>query len=306
VNTATIDTQLALAHLDPSLRALARGEEGAAVREGSLAAAQNPFAPEIDSAGRVQVVIKPPHFGEALPSVSSLKAIGAVRIRVSRLMGMIQAWVPVSSLLAVAALPGVGLVRTPTYAMVETEVLNPPMVPLQVTGPIPSWLHQPAKSTCSCNSSKGVTRMNPIFRPVTTGPLNTSNPFGRRISPTLKLTPSQTAILVAWEQKAPGIVAQALKLVPPPTVGHGSTGGGSWYDQLLGTITQLGSSYLNYRNSEAQLSAQQAQQQLQQQLAAYNISMSGSGLGGISTTTLLIGGAVVLGAVVLMGKKKRK
>jgi hypothetical protein len=148
--------------------------------------------------------------------------------------------------------------------------------------------------------------MNQIFRPVTTGPLNTSNPFGRLISPTLKLTPSQTAILVAWEQKAPGIVAQALKLVPPPTVGHGSTGGGSWYDQLLGTITSLGSSYLNYRNSEAQLSAQQAQQQLQQQLAAYNISMSGSGLGGISTTTLLIGGAVVLGAVVLMGKKKRK
>jgi hypothetical protein len=122
----------------------------------------------------------------------------------------------------------------------------------------------------------------------------------------LKLTPSQTATLVAWEQKAPGIVSQALKLVPPPTVGHGSSGGSSWYDQLLGTITQLGSSYLNYKNSEAQLSAEQAQQQLQQQLAAYNISMSGSGIGGISTTTLLIGGAVVLGAVVLMGKKKRK
>jgi hypothetical protein len=158
------------------------------------------------------------------------------------------------------------------------------------------------------SSSKGVTRMNPVFRPVTTGPLHTSNPFGRRISPVLKLTPSQTAILIAWEQKAPGIVAQALKLVPPPTVGHGSSGGGGWFDDFLGTITSLGKTYLNYRASEDQLSAQQAQQQLQQQLSAYNISLagSGSGLGGISTTTLLIGGAVVLGAVVLMGKKKRK
>jgi len=156
-------------------------------------------------------------------------------------------------------------------------------------------------------SSKGVTRMNPLFRPVTTGPLHTSNPFWRRISPTLKLTPSQTAILIAWEQKAPGIVAQALKLVPPPTVGHGSSGGGGWFSDFLGTITSLGKSYLDYRTSEAQLSAAQAQQQLQQQLAAYGISLSsGSGLGGISTTTLLIGGAVVLGAVVLMGKKKRK
>jgi hypothetical protein len=167
----------------------------------------------------------------------------------------------------------------------------------------------PTKSTCSCqsNSSKGVTRMNPVFRLVTTGPLSTSNPFGRRISPVLKLTPSQTAILIAWEQKAPGIVAQALKLVPPPTVGHGSSGGGGWFNDFLGTITSLGKSYLDYRSSEAQLSAAQAQQQLQQQLAAYGISLSsGSGLGGISTTTLLIGGAVVLGAVVLMGKKKRK
>jgi len=154
--------------------------------------------------------------------------------------------------------------------------------------------------------SKPTSRTNPVFRPVTTGPLNISNPFRLRISPTLKLTPSQTAILVAWEQKAPGIVAQALKLVPPPTVGHGSSGGGGWFNQFLNTITQLGSSYLNYRNSEAQLSAAQAQQELAQQLAAYNISMSGSGLGGISTTTLLIGGAVVLGAVLIIGKKKRR
>jgi hypothetical protein len=183
-----------------------------------------------------------------------------------------------------------------------------PKVPLEWTWPLPSWLTPPTKSTCSCNSSKGVTRMNPVFRPVTTGPLHTSNPFGRRISPVLKLTPSQTAILIAWEQKAPGIVAQALKLVPPPTVGHGSSGGGGWFDDFLGTITSLGKTYLNYRASEDQLSAQQARQQLQQQLSAYNISLagSGSGLGGISTTTLLIGGAVVLGAVVLMGKKKRK
>jgi hypothetical protein len=98
--------------------------------------------------------------------------------------------------------------------------LSPPIWggPLGVTYPTPA---QPTTPACTCNSSKGVTRMNPIFRPVTTGPLNTSNPFGRRISPVLRLTPTQTAILVAWEQKAPGIVAQALKLVPPPTVGHG-------------------------------------------------------------------------------------
>jgi len=266
------------------------------VPAGSLAASQNPFAPQIDSSGRVQVVILPLHPGGSLPSVSSLEALGAVKVLYSSLMDQIQAWVPVNALRAVAALPGVGEVRTPTYAMVDNLVgLNM----LKVS---------PTKSTCSCQpkSSKGVTRMNHVFRPVTTGPLNTSNPFWRRISPTLKLTPSQTAILIAWEQKAPGIVAQALKLVPPPTVGHGSSGGGGWFNQFLNTITQLGSSYLNYRNSEAQLSAAQAQQELQQQLAAYNISMSSSGIGGISTTTLLIGGAVVLGAVVLMGKKKRK
>jgi len=100
--------------LAPALRALVR--QGVPKAEWGRIP-PSPFAPRIDRSGRVQVVIRPQRRGGALPPVSSLKALGAVGVHVSRLMDVIQAWVPVASLRAVAALPDVGWVGLPTYAV---------------------------------------------------------------------------------------------------------------------------------------------------------------------------------------------
>lgn len=102
--------------LAPALRALARSgvPRGAPGRVPA-----SPFAPRIDTAGRVQVVIRPRHAGGSLPSLASLAALGGHRIRVSRLMDVIQVWLPVAELRAVAALPEVGSVGLPTYAVVH-------------------------------------------------------------------------------------------------------------------------------------------------------------------------------------------
>lgn len=108
--------------LGPRLDTLAKGNTALAVPVGSQRAVSNPFAPRIDGFGRVQVWVLPAVPGGPLPDVQEVADLGAVRIQVSRLMDLVQAWVPVTELNTLATFPGVGRVRVPTYAVVEPPV----------------------------------------------------------------------------------------------------------------------------------------------------------------------------------------
>lgn len=105
--------------LGSRLAALARGHLSLAVPANSRRAVENPLAPRLDASGRVQVYVQPSVPGSALPDVSEIAALGGVRIQVSAPLDLVQAWVPVGELRALAELPGVGRVRIPTYAVVE-------------------------------------------------------------------------------------------------------------------------------------------------------------------------------------------
>ena len=112
--------------LSPRLEALARGDTALAVPALSRRASANLFAPRLDAAGRVQVYVLPADPRGPLPDVQEIAALGAVRIRVSPLMDLVQAWVPVTALHTLADLPGVGRVRVPTYAIVHPPVGSHP------------------------------------------------------------------------------------------------------------------------------------------------------------------------------------
>jgi hypothetical protein len=116
--------------LAPALRALI---EHGVPPEAAGQRPLSPFAPRIDAAGRVEVVIRPLR-SAPLPAKSTLVALGARRVRVVRLMDVIQAWVPVKALSAVASLPGVGYVGIPRYAVVKS---SPPHAPLAIRTPTP-------------------------------------------------------------------------------------------------------------------------------------------------------------------------
>jgi len=105
--------------LDPRLTALAAGKMPVTRSVGShgTSVPLSPFEPRLDSAGRVQVYIYPGVLGGLLPSVSELENLGAVQVRVSVPLRVIQAWVPIRALKALAALPDVGRVTVPTYAV---------------------------------------------------------------------------------------------------------------------------------------------------------------------------------------------
>ncbi|EQD77320.1 periplasmic copper-binding protein [mine drainage metagenome] len=108
--------------LSPRLEALARGDTAFAVSASSRAAIANPFAARLNRAGQVQVYVLPAIPGGPLPDTQEIAALGGSRIRVSNLMDLVQAWVPVAELHALAGLPGVGRVRVPTYAIVHPPV----------------------------------------------------------------------------------------------------------------------------------------------------------------------------------------
>jgi hypothetical protein len=109
--------------LAPALRALVEhGVPSGAAGQRPL----SPFAPRIDAAGRVEVVIRPLRPQAPLPAKNTLVALGARRVRVVRLMDVIQAWVPVKALTAVASLPGVGYVGIPRYAVVKASPTHTP------------------------------------------------------------------------------------------------------------------------------------------------------------------------------------
>ncbi len=73
--------------------------------------------------------ILPSHRGGRLPSVKEIAALGVTRIRISQPMHLIQAWVPIDKLHALAALHRVGWVRVPTYALVEPPPGTYPRLP---------------------------------------------------------------------------------------------------------------------------------------------------------------------------------
>lgn len=77
----------------------------------------------------MKVWVLPAVPGGPLPDVREVATLGAVRIRVSRLMDLVQAWVPVTELRTLAALPEVGRVRVPTYGVAEPPPSRPPHLP---------------------------------------------------------------------------------------------------------------------------------------------------------------------------------
>jgi len=111
--------------LDPRLSALTTGghsfvraSAAGAVTAGSRARAASPMLPRVRSNQTVQVYIHPSAPHGPLPTAAALRMVHASGIRASSALGVVQAWVPISQLSALANLPGVGLVTVPAYARV--------------------------------------------------------------------------------------------------------------------------------------------------------------------------------------------
>ncbi|EQD76070.1 hypothetical protein B1B_01935, partial [mine drainage metagenome] len=95
------------------------------------------FTPIVNSCGDTLVWIVPESRGSVL--LSSLASLGAQKIQTATWTSMIQAWIPVSALPALAELPGVGFVRNPIYVhtMNLPRRLEPRGVPISPTGQAP-------------------------------------------------------------------------------------------------------------------------------------------------------------------------
>ncbi len=81
------------------------------------------LGPQVSKAGLVQVYL---HYRslEALPP-ATLDQLGASDVRVSRPLGVVQAWIPISKLRQAAALDGVTRVTLPIYAYVKASGTRP-------------------------------------------------------------------------------------------------------------------------------------------------------------------------------------
>lgn len=105
--------------LDPRLAALTLGGRAFVKSTASGAVSTphpaNPMLPRVRSNGTVQVYIRP-LAGAALPPRQEIAGLGGSDIRVSRTLGIIQSWIPIGKLHALANLPGVGSVTVPAYA----------------------------------------------------------------------------------------------------------------------------------------------------------------------------------------------
>ncbi len=95
------------------------------------------FVPMVNHCGDTMVWIVPKARGSVLPS--SLEALGAVHIQSASWTSMIQAWVPLHALPALAELPGVAFVRNPIYVhtMNLPRRLVPRTVPIGAGGQTP-------------------------------------------------------------------------------------------------------------------------------------------------------------------------
>lgn len=109
--------------LDPRLAALAAGKPSTArTLAGPRTQPLDAFSPRLDTAGRVQVYVLPLSRFAALPSAAEIAALGGVKIVISKPLHTVQAWVPVSALMALAALPDVGRVTVPAYATIPRPI----------------------------------------------------------------------------------------------------------------------------------------------------------------------------------------
>ena len=95
------------------------------------------FTPMVNHCGDTMVWIVPNARGSVLPS--SLEALGAVHIQSASWTSMIQAWVPLNALPALAQLPGVAFVRNPIYVHTTNlpRRLAPRTVPIGAGGQAP-------------------------------------------------------------------------------------------------------------------------------------------------------------------------
>lgn len=100
--------------LDPRLEALVNQPPPTTT---SSSPPQSRFAPHVDSAGNVQVYIIPVSPVAPLPSTDELTALGALKVMRSDALHLVQAWVPISKLQALVALPDVGRVTVPSYGV---------------------------------------------------------------------------------------------------------------------------------------------------------------------------------------------
>lgn len=92
------------------------------------------FTPIVNSCGDTLVWIVPDARGSV--ALSALSGLGAQRIQTASWTSMIQAWVPVRALPALAQLPGVAFVRNPIYAHTDNlpRRLRPRGVPISGAG----------------------------------------------------------------------------------------------------------------------------------------------------------------------------
>ncbi|MGH7057558.1 MAG: hypothetical protein ACREFZ_06680, partial [Acetobacteraceae bacterium] len=76
------------------------------------------FSPHVNTAGEVQVYI---HYGSGEPPTqAALDALGASNVRISRALGVVQAWVPIVKLDAATTLAGVQVVSLPIYGYAKS------------------------------------------------------------------------------------------------------------------------------------------------------------------------------------------
>lgn len=105
--------------LDPQLAALLNGKPAVTrAHAGQPASSPALFAPHVDADGRVQVYVHPENDLSAQSLAARLPAFGAKNIRAAPLLRVVQAWIPVNELAALAVLPFVHGVSVPAYAHV--------------------------------------------------------------------------------------------------------------------------------------------------------------------------------------------
>lgn len=121
--------------LDSRLAALAGGGHGfvRAAADGAVSGPRpaNPMLPRVRADGRVQVYVHGAGGGAPLPASATLRSVGATGLLEAPALGVVQAWVPVGRLQALAALPGVGRVTVPAYGVAQHPHPLGPVSPAQ-------------------------------------------------------------------------------------------------------------------------------------------------------------------------------
>ncbi len=110
--------------LDQRLSTLVSGRSVVvrSVNEQVVSGPATPFAPHVSPGGRVQVYILPVSNRAALPNPDAIARLGGKKVLVSEPLHLIQAWVPIGALTALASRPDVGRITVPTYAVIPHPI----------------------------------------------------------------------------------------------------------------------------------------------------------------------------------------